>query len=419
MNHTTIDYLVIVFSLALSAFFNSSESALFSLKSSHLLKFASSPHAREKLVGEVMNRPEKILITILLGNLLVSFAASTVATRLLLEVYGDVGHFIAIAVVTPVVIILCEVMPKTFSIADPVYFARLVISPLNFFNRLFYPVREALLALVNVFIRLFSLKTDSSGLITEDELDAALLMGEHGGLIGKEEGIFIKNVLRFSKKEAQNVMTPRNQAVFVPYGASVEKAAEIFLKSGLVRAAVFKKDLDDIVGVLDSRTLIPYRWGFKKAQNINRMLYTMHHYPATKELGELLVEFLNKSIQIAIVVDEYGGTAGVVTLSGILSELMGREFSDWDDPGRPEVRRITGDRAVIEGDMQIDDFNHAFGEDLSSSESETMAGFMIERLEHFPGKDEVVRTQKHVLRVKRTANNRIVSIEVMRGDEHR
>jgi putative hemolysin len=144
------------------------------------------------------------------------------------------------------------------------------------------------------------------------------------------------------------------------------------------------------------------------------MLYSIHHYPATKELGDLLLEFLQKKIQIAILVDEYGGTAGVVTLSSILSELLGREFSHWDDAGRPGIRRITDGRSFINGDMQIDDFNFAFGEDLASTESETMGGYMIEVLEHFPERNEEVSTAKYVLRVMRNVKNRIVTIEVNR-----
>jgi putative hemolysin len=414
MNHTAFDYFLLAACLALSAFFSGSEAALFSLKRSDLMRLAQSAHRRERLVGEVMAAPQKMLITLLVGNLFANLIASTLATRLFLERFGEGGQFIAIAIVTPIIIVICEVSPKSFAITRPALFARMVISPLNYFNHLFYPIREVLMRIVNGFTRALRLKLEGESGITEGELDAVLAMGESDGLIRKDEGSFIKNVLRFSKKEAQNVMTPRNQAVFVPYGAGIDEAAEIFLKTGLVRAAVYRNDLDTIVGVLDSRALVPYRMGYRKARNINRMLYSIHHYPATKELGDLLFEFLQKKIQIAVLVDEYGGTAGVVTLSSILSELLGREFSHWDDSVRPGVRRITDERSCINGDMQIDDFNFAFGEDLASTESETMGGYMVEVLEHFPERHEEVPTSKYVLRVMRSVKNRILTIEVNR-----
>jgi len=401
--------------LFFSAFFSGSEVALFSLSKSELLRLSSSSRKLEKTIAALMVEPRKILVTILIGNLLANLLLPAFTTRILLEVFPRYGHFMAIAIVTPLIIILCDITPKTITRSDPEGFSRRVARLLQVFHRLFMPFREALLAVNNAIIALFGLDQRKEDVITEAELDMAVKMGEKDGIIGKEEGAFIKNVLRFSKKEAQNIMIPRNQAVFIPYGSSIEDAASVFRTRGLVRALVYRKDFDDVVGVLDSRRLVPYLYGYKKARNINRLLFSIYHYPATKELGDLLVDFLANKLQIAVVIDEYGGTAGVVTLSGILSELLGVDFAMFQEGYKPAIRKTGGNSSIISGEMQIDDFNLTFNENLASKESETIGGYIIERLGYFPAKDEFIETGKYVLRVRRVEKKRIHSIEVLTG----
>ncbi len=401
--------------LFFSAFFSGSEVALFSLSKSELLRLSSSSRKLEKTIAALMVEPRKILVTILIGNLLANLLLPAFTTRILLEVFPRYGHFMAIAIVTPLIIILCDITPKTITRSDPEGFSRRVARLLQVFHRLFMPFREALLAVNNAIIALFGLDQRKEDVITEDELDMAVKMGEKDGIIGKEEGAFIKNVLRFSKKEAQNIMIPRNQAVFIPYGSSIEDAASVFRTRGLVRALVYRKDFDDVVGVLDSRRLVPYLYGYKKARNINRLLFSIYHYPATKELGDLLVDFLANKLQIAVVIDEYGGTAGVVTLSGILSELLGVDFAMFQEGYKPAIRKTGGNSSIVSGEMQIDDFNLTFNENLASKESETIGGYIIERLGYFPAKDEFIETGKYVLRVRRVEKKRIHSIEVLTG----
>ncbi len=411
------DITILLILLFFSAFFSGSEVALFSLNKSELLRLSGSPKKTEKTIAAMMSEPRKILVTILIGNLLANLLLPAFSTRLLLGIFPEYGHFIAIAVVTPVIIILCDITPKTITRSDPEGFSRKIARLLQVFHRLFMPVRSALLGVNNAIIALFGLDRRHEDLITEDELDMAIRIGEKDGVIGREEGAFIKNVLRFSKKEAQNIMIPRNQAVFIPYGASIEAAASVFREKGLVRALVYKKDFDNIVGVLDSRLLIPYLYGQKKGRTINRLLFSIFHFPATKELGDLLVDFLVNKLQIAVVIDEYGGTAGVVTLSGILSEMLGRDFAMFEESYKPAIRKTGDNSSIISGEMQIDDYNFEFNDSLASKESETIGGYIIERLGYFPARDETIDTGKHVLRVRRVEKKRVHTIEVLPGSD--
>lgn len=415
-----ISYLVIlIITLFLSAFFSGSETALFSLRKSDLHRFSVSEDSKEQYLFKMMSAPERILITILSGNLFVNIIISAISTRLLLYLFGEYGHFVAIAVVTPLLIVFCEISPKVIATNSYLKFSKNIITLLKFFHKLFYPLRVLLLAIINSIIRFFSLSLEDDRKITEEELDIAIKLGEAEGLINEDEKTFINNVLRFSRKEAMNVMIPRNQALFIPYNTDIKEAMDIFLKTGAVRAPVYKGNPDNVVGMLDSRELIPYVMGYKNAKKINKLLYNIYHYPASKELGELLNDFLHKKIQIAIVVDEYGGTAGVVTLKSILSELMGREFIEFDDNRKDDDVKIEGEKYIISGDMQIDDFNYKFGDYLISTDSETVGGFIIEKLGYIPVKGEVLETGRNILTIRYMKRNRIESIELKMKDKAR
>jgi putative hemolysin len=399
--------------LLLSAFFSGSETALFSLKMSELHELTLSGLRREKAIARIMAHPEKILITILLGNLLVNLIFSAISTILLLDIWGKYGHFISIALVTPIIIVMCEITPKIISINTQLAFSKKIIPLLSLFHRLFFPLRIFLLSFTEFVIKLFRLRSKKDSAITSEELGIAVRMGEREGSIEKQEGAFIKNVLLFSKKEASNVMYPRNKAVFIPHDATIQDALKIFLENRITRAPVYRDDLDHVVGVLDSRMLLSYALGERKAKSIRRLIRDIVYFPASKELGDLLNDFLSKKIQIAIVVDEYGGTAGVVTLSAILSELMGRKFIRREAGYKPEIRKTDDESYIISGDMQVEDFNFNFSENIQTTESDTVAGYIIEGLGYFPKRNENIRTEKNILKVKHIRKNRIESIEVI------
>ncbi len=399
--------------LILSAFFSGSETALFSLKMSELHELKLSVLRREKAIARIMAHPEKILITILLGNLLVNLIFSAISTILLLDIWWKYGHFISIALVTPIIIVMCEITPKIISINTQLAFSKKIIPLLSLFHRVFFPLRIFLLSFTEIVIKLFRLRSKKDKEITSEELGMAVRMGEREGSIEKQEGAFIKNVLLFSKKEASNVMYPRNKAVFIPYDATIQEALKIFLENRITRAPVYRDDLDHVVGVLDSKRLLSYALGERKAKGIKRLIRDIAYFPASKELGDLLNDFLSKKIQIAIVVDEYGGTAGVVTLSAILSELMGRKFIGHEAGYKPEIRKTDDKSYIISGNMQIEDFNFNFNENIQTAESDTVAGYIIERLGYFPKRKENTRTEKNILKVKHIRKNRIESIEVI------
>jgi putative hemolysin len=416
MHPTIIEISVLMLCIMLSAFFSGSESALLALKKSDLHRFSHSRIRNERSIYSLMQDPQKILITILTGNLFVNLALSMLSTKILLEAWPRYGHWISIAIVSPLVILLCEITPKMIALSAYEIVSRSVLPLLKVFHVILWPVRSQLLLLTNAMIKIFNLRLTHKK-ITKDELGLAVKLGEQHGVIGKNEGTFIKNVLRFSRKDASNIMFPRNSAVFLPYGTSINEAMRVFVESGVIRIPVYKDDMDHVVGMVDSRAMMPYFLGYRRAKNINRFIQDITFFPASRELHDLLNDFLTEGIQIAIVVDEYGGTAGVVTLNKILSELMGRDMTKWEDDSRHEIKRLDGGISVISGEMQIEDFNYFFRERLESSNADSIGGYIIEKLSTIPKRGQVLETDKYVLKVRYIKKNKIESVEVAKREK--
>ncbi|MBN2160851.1 MAG: HlyC/CorC family transporter [Spirochaetes bacterium] len=403
----------LVFCLILSAFFSGSESALFALTKSDIHRLSHSEKKKDRTLFAIMQDPQKILITILTGNLFVNLVMSMISTKLLLEKWHHWGHMISIAIVTPLVIIFCEISPKIIAINSYESSSKKVLPILRFFHILLLPVRLLLVLITNTMIRIFNLSLTHRA-ITKDELRMTVRLGEQHGVIGKREGTFISNVIRFSKKDASNIMFPRNSAVFLHEGATIREAMKVFLESEVIRIPVYREDIDHVVGMVDSRDLMPYHFGYRKARTINRFIQEIKFFPASRELHDLLKDFLDNGIQMAVVVDEYGGTAGIVTLNKILSELMGRDMTKWEDVSPHEIRKLDDQISIVSGEMQIDDFNLAFNERLESRNADSVGGYIIERLSRIPKRGEVLVTERYLIRVRYIRRNKIETVEIIR-----
>lgn len=401
--------LLVIFTV-LSAYFSGTETALFSLKRSELFKFSTSDDFIERSIQKTMQNPQNILLTILIGNIFVNIAISSITTRILISRWHDYGQFFSIAIVTPIIILFCEITPKILAISSYSSASKILYPLLAIVHQFLFPVRILLSVVMNAIIKIFRLKLSDIN-ITEDEIGLAVKIGEQEGHIHKEESAFIKSMLRFSKKEAYNIMLPRNTALFIPWGSTVKDAMNLMIEHDAVRAPVYKEDIDNVVGMIDSRELLPSYLGYKKVSTINKFIEEIHFFPASRDLKDLLNDFLRLRIQIAIAVDEYGGTAGVVTLNSILSDLMGREFHGLDSPKKREIRK-SENITTISGNMQLDDFNLLFRENIESINSDTIGGYMIEFLSSMPKPGDSVSVGDHMLLVKKIRKHTIDKIEV-------
>ncbi len=417
MSIILIHIAIAVFFLMLSAFFSGSETALFSLKKSDLHRLANSEKGSERAIASLMNSPDSILSTLLIGNLFVNLSLAAVMTSSLLEYFGDNGHIISLAIVTPVIIILSEITPKVIAVNTYLNFSITGFPVIFFFHKLFYPARFIIMRYTDLITRVFRLDLGHTSL-TEDELRYVIKSGEEKGLIDKRESDIIKNVLRFSNKEASNIMYPRNQAVFLQHGSSIQDSMELILENDMIRIPVYKEDYDDIVGFIDSRDIMEHYLGYKKAKNINRFIRPIDFFPFSRDLTELLEDFLKKKIQIAVIVDEYGGTAGIVTLSSILSSLLGKEFGKWENYKKPGIRETEPGHFIVSGDVQLDEFNIIFNQKFFSSNSDTIGGYIIEQMNTLPVKGAKLRLNNLDITLRNAGKRKIITLEVIRLRHH-
>lgn len=402
--------------LMLSALFSASETALFSLKKSQIHRFSHSRKTSELRVYDMMRNPTSILMTILTGNLLVNILMSSISTSILLGVSERYGHLLAIAVLTPIIVVLGEITPKVIALSNPEFFSRFLSPPLNLFHGLLYPVRLLFSLLAKPVIKITGFRPKPLA-VTHEEIEYEIAETELKKIITEDEADFIRNIMKFPDKEAYNIMIPRNHAVLISENATIEEAMDIFRETGVVRAPVFRGNADSIVGLLDSREIILLSFSaVKRKKKIKSYVRGINFYPASKKIGDLLKEFLSKRIQIAVTVDEYGGTAGIVTLSSLIIEILGKGFSLADGEHSLEIRETGKDRFIVDAEIQLDDFNDYFDEKMESSESDTLAGFIIENAGHFPSRDFITETEKLKMRVRSIRKNRIETCEIIRKE---
>jgi putative hemolysin len=411
-----IIFIIILFLFA--AVFAASETALFSLKKSQIHRFSHSPKSSERSVFDLMRKPSSILMTILAGNLLVHIMISSIATTLFLNVSAMYGHLFAIGVLAPVIIIFGEITPKVIALSNPELFSRVLSYPLRLFHNILYPLRLVGAVVTRPLVAFTGFHQSQKLSVTQDEIDMEIDENERKKILTGDEADFIRNIMRFPVKEASNIMIPRNQAVFISEEASIEDAAETFRETGVVRAPVYRGNPDMIIGLLDARQLIPQSFHeTKKKASVKNLILNIQFYPASKKIGDLLNDFLSKRIQIAVIVDEYGGTAGIVTLSSLITEILGKGFSLSDNEQSSEIKETGKNKYIADGDIQLDDFNLFFDENIESSESDTLAGFIIEQTGHFPARNSIVETDKYIFRVRSIRKNRIETCEIIKKSE--
>lgn len=410
MDYILLHLIILIILLILSAFFSCSETALFSMKKADLHRFSESKNYSEKSVARLMKEPDKIMITLILGNLFVNLSLTAITTSFMLNYFGHYGHLITIAFITPLIIILSEITPKIVAINNYISLSIILFPAINLFNKITFPVRYLIIIFTNLFIKMLDLNLQHSNL-TEDELGHVITTGEKQGVINKQESHIIKNVLRFKTKEASNVMYPRNQAVFIQYGSTVEDAIALTFENEIIRIPVYKNDPDNVVGIIDSRDILS-AYIVNKKKKINKFIRPVEFYPFSKDLDELLNDFLKKKIQIAVIADEYGGTAGIVTLNSILSALLGKDFGKWESSRRTMFKVIDDNKYTVSGEMQLDEFNIHFNLNLHSSNSDTIGGYVTEKLSSIPHKDDYIMIDNLKLKIRNMTKSTVRLIEV-------
>ena len=403
--------------LSLSFFFSGSETAFFSLPRvvAERLKQAS---ASGKRVAEMLGRPNRLLVTILLGNLAVNILISEIIGVWSLRIFDPLpysnyfGGFAAILLTTAILLLFAEIAPKTLAINNAERFALGAAIPLKAFSNAVYPLLRTVLLFTDSILRLFGIsKGETDSVVTEEELKTLVAMSEEEGVLESSERLMIHRIIEFGNTLVRDVYVPRTDMVRVRQDITVEQLTTIMKESGHSRFPVYGKTVDDIKGIVYAKDLFPYFWRGQANIPISRFVRPAYYVPETKKVRDLLREFQSGRLHMAVVVGEYGGTKGLVTLEDLIEEVVGEIFDEYDIR-ESEIERLDDGTLRVDARLRLDDLSEALGVNVLEPECDTVGGLIYELLEHVPAPNEWVEHAGFTFRVEEVEDRRIKTVHI-------
>lgn len=401
--------LVMIF---LSAFFSSSETALVTVNKIRMKNLAENGDKRAARVLKVTSDSGKMLSAILIGNNIVNIFASSLATILAIDLLGDIGSGVATGVLTIIILIFGEVSPKTMATIKADRFALAIAGIIDVMMFILTPVIFIINKLASGVLFLLRVNpNEADTAMTEDEIRTIVDESQESGAIEDEEREMIHNVFDFGDSLAKEVMIPRIDMTFVQADASFEELIEIYRENKYTRYPVYEESTDHIIGIINMKDviLLDTTTEFSIRNIIRDPYFTYEH----KNTADLFVEMRKSSISLAIVLDEYGVTAGMVALEDLLEEIVGEIRDEYDSDEEDAIVQLSEYEFLIHGSTNLDDVNDALDLNFESDDYDTIGGYCLQLLDHLPEENETIFTEDGVvIKIKEVDKNRIESIYV-------
>ena len=399
--------IALIILVILSGFFSSAETSLTTVNRVRLKTLADEGNKRAKTALEVLDKYGKMLSAILIGNNIVNLSASALATTLAIHIHFTVG--IATAILTVVVLIFGEIVPKNMAMINSEKMALLYASMISGLMKLLTPVIFVIDSLAKGIMKLLRVDGDKKTAMTENELRTYVEVGHEDGVIESEEREMIYNVFDFGDAVAKDVMIPRIDMVTVDKEATYEEVMEVFKDCMYTRIPVFEEDKDNIIGLINIKDfiLVEDKEHFKISDILRQAYYTYEF----KKTADLLVEMRQKCFNVAFVLNEYGGTAGMITLEDLLEEIVGEIRDEYDSDEEQLIQKMQDRTYLVEGSMKLSDINDELGTDLKSEDYDSIGGLIIEHLDRVPEDGAQIVTDQGIrLQVQGVSQNRILKV---------
>lgn len=401
-------HLLIFMGLCLaSAFFSVTETALFSLTKIEKRRLQEKSNWIIDKVFNHLKHPRRTLMTVLIGNMIANTWAASLATVILLNITGE--HFLGIGMTlfTVFFIVFCEVIPKAVAVVRNQLIVIWTALPLEFFALIFFPFRWAARLITDwILVFIAHEKREHPDRISESELKAIVKIGEEEGILDSEEHQMIQKLFKFGERPVKAIMTPRIDLIGLDIEDNRESHIEIIRKHHFSFLPVYQGTLDHVLGIVSAQEMM--LWPEK---GIHSILSAPLFIPETKRIDELLELFQKNQISLAVCVDEYGGTSGIVTLEDILEEIFGEYYDEYAKVESP-IRQINPLEYLVEAKVNLHQFNEHFGSNLQAKESETLGGFLLERLGEIPNRGKVYEEEFFIFKVNDVIRQRIRNVLV-------
>ncbi len=404
---SSIYLILIVISIMLSAFFSATETAFSTMNRIRMKNLSEKGHKNATLALKLSDHYDVLISTILIGNNIVNILSASLATILFVGLLGeDLGATTSTVVITIGVLIFGEVTPKSIAKEYPEKFAMFAAPIINLLEKVFLPFNFFFKQWKVLMSKFFKPNEDRS--ITEEELLTIVDEAQEGGGINETEGTLIRSAIEFSELEAVDIYTPRVDIECIPIDSTKEEIQKVFVDTGYSRLPVYEGNIDHIIGIINHKDF--YNYVYTSNKNIHEIIKPALYITKNKKIDELLKDLQVKKMHIAIVLDEFGGTVGLVTLEDILEELVG-EIWDEHDTIIHEIEKINDHEYLVMGNANVEKFFEIIGKD-EELDVLTVNGWVVEALGHIPVEKEVYQANNIKFEVLKMNGKRIEQVKI-------
>lgn len=398
--------------ILLSAFFSSAETALTTVNRVRVRSLVEQGNKKAVTLSKVIDDSSKMLSAILIGNNIVNITASSIATSMAIHLWGNVGVGIATGIITLLILIFGEISPKTLATFYAEKIALSYAGIIYFLMRIMTPIIFIINKLSLLFLKLFRIDAKSRmDMMTENELRTIVDVSHEEGVIESEERKMIYNVFDFGDSYAKDIMIPRIDMAFADVSCNYEQLLAIFREEMYTRLPVYEDTTDNVIGIVNVKDLILF--DDPKDFHLRDILREVYYTYEYKKTSELLVEMRERSINLAIVLDEYGATSGLITLEDLLEEIVGEIRDEYDEEEEDFIHKINETEYILEASMKLDDVNEALDLHFDSEDYDSIGGLIIEQLDHLPAEGESVTMEDGtILIAEKIDKNRIDKVHM-------
>ncbi len=407
--------IIVLFLLLLgSAFFSASETALMTLSKIRIRHMVEEEVPGAERISRLVDNSGKLLGAILVGNNVVNIGASALATAVLIQIFGDKGVGLATVGMTILILIVGEITPKTLAAQYSERVALTVAPAIALVIRILGPATTVMVSITNMIIRLFGGRVNvRQPFITEEELRTMVNVGHEEGVLEGAEKKMIHNVFEFGDSRVKDVMTPRTDMVAIEVSSSYEEIIGVFREEQFSRIPVYEDTPDHVVGILTVKDLILYNYQGSESQfDIYQFLREPHFTYEFKPVAELLKELQHKRLGLAVVLDEYGGTAGIITMEDLVEEIVGEIRDEYDDHEQ-DIEVVRENEYILEGSTRIDELNELIGTHLESEDFDSIGGYVLGLFGRLPETHERIEADGITFVVEEVDKNRIESLRII------
>jgi putative hemolysin len=412
----TLYVVLFVICLFLSAFFSGSETAFISLQKVRVQSLIDNKVRGAKLVSRMIDKPERLLSTILLGNNFVNTAAAALATALAIKFWPEHGVLISTIVVTVLLLIFCETTPKTIATRHAEGLSLFFARPIRALAWVLTPFVVVLSWIATGFSKMLGGAPVSRSLASEDEIRTMISMGHKEGTVEEEEAEMLHKVFEFGNRPVREVMVPRTEVIWVTRGTKLADFLDLYAQNPLSRFPVYEDKIDNVVGILAVKDILmaQAKGAFNNQDTIDDLIRPAYFTPESKRVSELFAEMRDKNFRITVVIDEFGGTAGIVSLSGLMEEIVG--------PVGDELAAIEKDYETIneytfevDGGMRVEEANDEMKLNIPEGDDyETVAGFVLDLLGHIPKQGEQLKYKNFKIVITEMRGMKIEKIRLIK-----